>query len=181
MPLGAEHYPRSLVSSIQQSALGQAVLDLVDDFADDLAGLKQGQPFEELTMADYLPQAFRSRYDGVFARRFFVTLTVVAWKLRSPDAHSLSNLAEQIALYAIVERAEALLEEWDEADPLSALIPVACEEDTDFVALFHPSLDRLKPSEAKRRFYGTPLDFPKWFEPFGGRGEPHPYTRRHTS
>ncbi len=177
MPIGAEHYPRSLVSPIQQSALDEALVDLVDDFADDLAGLEQGQPFAELVMADYLPEAFRSRYDRAFARRFFVTLLVVAWKLKSPDAHRLANLAEQLAFRAIVDRAEANLEEWGEDAPLTDLIPVACET-PEFMTLFLPTLQGVKPSEAKRRFYGTPLDFPKWFEPFGGRGEPHPYTRR---
>ncbi|MDP8921337.1 MAG: hypothetical protein M3O34_00445 [Chloroflexota bacterium] len=176
MPIGAAHYPRSLVSSVQQAALGEAVIDLIDDFADDLAALKQGQAFADLAMADFLPRAFGPRYDESFARRFFVTLMVVAWKLRSPDDHPLANLAEQLAFHAIVDRAEMILDEWGEDAPLTQLFPVACER-TEFLTLYDPRLDQLKPSEARRRFYGTPLDFPKWFEPFGGRGQPHPYTR----
>jgi hypothetical protein len=177
MPVGAEHYPRSLVSPIQQSALDEAVIDLIDDLSDDLAALKRGEPFNWLVMADHLPPAFRSRYDADFARRFYVTVLVVAWKLRSPDAHRLANLAERLALYAIVDRAEAKLEEWGEEDGLTALLPVACE-DTGFLELYAATLRGMRPSQAKRQFYGTPLDFPSWFEPFGGRGEPHPYTRR---
>lgn len=176
MPIGAAHYPNRLVSPIQQSALTEAIVGLLDDLADDLASLKQGRPFADLVMADHLPGAFRSRYDDGFARRFYVTLTVVAWKLRSPDAHPLANMAEQIALHAIVDRAEATLEEWGEEAPLHHLIEVACES-TDFLALFDPALHGLKPSEVRRRFYLTPLDVTKWFEPFDQHAAPHPYTR----
>jgi hypothetical protein len=66
---------------------------------------------EETSMARYLPLCYQRRYGPSFAKQFLMTTATVAWKLAQPQGHPLACIAKELALNALVRRAEALLEE----------------------------------------------------------------------
>lgn len=105
-------------------------------------------------------------------------VTVVGWKLFDPaHEHRLSCLAEELALHAIVSRAEAVLEEGEE-EPVD-FSPLECLafEDMDFLTLFDPSLDGVEETSTGKYLRMTNLKLREWFEPFNpDRGDAvHPY------
>lgn len=90
---------------------------------------------------DYLPRIHATRYDSVFAERFLACMMAVTWKLGQPEReYSLSCVGEELALNAIIERAEAVLKsEGIEAD-FGDLRTIAFE-DEDYGLLFDPAFD----------------------------------------
>ena len=65
------------------------------------------KPPAETAIAAALPPAYRPRLTPALARRFHACLTTVLWKLAQPAWPRLACLAEELALHAVVRRAEA--------------------------------------------------------------------------
>ncbi len=59
-----------------------------------LPALAQGTPFADLIIADYLPRAFRHRYDADFLRAFLVCLVAVGLKMQLSGFHAPGCTAE---------------------------------------------------------------------------------------
>lgn len=128
-----------------------------------------------------LPRAFAPLYDQRFLGRYEICLVVVGWKLAQPEAHRLSCLAEELALWAITQTARVWLEAFEETVPQAAFVRLRefAYEDDDFMALF----DIEQPVETELvditgQMGVGDLSFNEWFKPFGGgvsRGVPHPW------
>ena len=158
-----------------RAALYAAVSILTDELFDDLAAILGGQTsVSDSELADYLPPKYLPRYTPLFAKRFVACVLTVGWKLRSPEYHELACVGEELALAAIIERAEAVLELRGEAADFGAFEDAAFE-DTDWKILFRPALDGIEETAVGEVLALTDLRFEKWFVPFRETETVHPY------
>jgi hypothetical protein len=98
--------PASHITALQDAAV------LLTRYAFEAVGeLRDGLPFEDTWLAEYLPMRYRSRYDEGFARHFVTCLVTVSGRLWSSEAYRPRCVAEQLAFCALVEFAQATLEE----------------------------------------------------------------------
>jgi hypothetical protein len=173
-----------------QDALQSAAIMLLGEALDDIAGLavddyiirRTDREIGSTALASVtdLPPQYDAAYDAAFLERWATTVTVVGWKLAQARKHVLSNVAEELAVHAMIGRAKMHLEmdglDTDEAvEAVDDLYAEACE-DTDFLALYDSDL---MPSPRRRKEMGfTDVGFEHWFEPFldpEHRGVVHPF------
>ena len=178
MAIGCTQYEREELEERGWTALREAVVSLNDHLQMDLEGLLRGGEFGATFTSCYLPAKYLPSYDAGLLRRFLVCVVVVGWKLFDPvHEHRLACTAEELALRAIIQRAEEVLEE-QEQEPVdfSYLVDVAYE-DTDFEMLFDPSLDGIEDSPSGKFLRMVNLKLQEWFLPFNPeRGDVvHPY------
>ena len=155
-----------------RDALSDALCILVDDFLND--------PDEDNTLCvSALPPKFLHRYDGLFRRKFLVTLLTVGYKLAltEPPVHLLSCTAEELALFVLIEEAKDVLESQGIIADFTEFEDQAFQDDMDIMVLYNMSLDGIEDSSIGDEMgYGN-LEFDKWFEPFLNASTPvHPYT-----
>jgi hypothetical protein len=148
---------------------------LIYELLEDVVALRRGESFADTTMADYLPPSHRHRYDQLFAKRFLACVYTVAWKLVSPDPQVLACVGEELALHALIERAESMLNPGIADADFSALYEAAFE-DEDFVLLFDPQWDGIENAEAGARLGVANLRPDAWFAPFRDEFSVHPYS-----
>jgi hypothetical protein len=106
-------------------------------------------------------------------------VTVVGCKLGQPGEVTLSCVAEELALWALMKQAEVQLGIADEdSDPnaWSDFREVAFE-DEDFLWLYSPELDGIEGSDWARERAVADLKLSEWFKPFSAKstGVPHPF------
>jgi DNA-binding CsgD family transcriptional regulator len=159
-----------------REALATAIDGIVDEYAQDLSALARPDArFADTAMAGDLPRKYLPRYDYLFAKRFFASAVTVAWKLRAPGREDLACVAEELALHAILERAEAAYElQHDEAADFGWLWE-SCFQDQDYEFLFDPQDDGIEDSPYAATAGMTDLKFDAWFERFDNTGPVHPY------
>ena len=89
---------------------------------------------------EYLPPQFRLAYTRDLVTRFLVCVLTVAWKLSQPrpKVPLLSCTGEELAAWAVIHEAQALLDE--ENQDFSAF-ESRIFEDFDVLTLFDPALD----------------------------------------
>jgi len=167
--------PRSILNADHERALSTAVHVLIDEFLDDIVALQRGEPFADTTMADYLPSTYRHRYDLLFAKRFLACIYTVAWKLQSPDPQVLACVGEELALHALIQCAEGILERQGAEADFDSLRETALE-DEDYALLFDPQWDSVEDSVLGRRLGVANLHFDEWFQPFREQIPVHPYS-----
>src|SRR6188768_1628514 len=136
---------RSIMRADHQRALSTAVHVLIDEFLDDIVALQRGEHFADTGMATYLPSTHRHRYDLLFAKRFLACVFTVAWKLRSPDPQVLACVGEELALHALIQSAEVMLDHNGTEADFGSLIESAFE-DEDYALLFDPRWDGIEDS-----------------------------------
>ncbi|MBX3465454.1 MAG: hypothetical protein KF878_00980 [Planctomycetes bacterium] len=178
MAIGCTEYDREELPERGWQALREAVVTLNDHLQMDVEGLLRGGEFATTFASCYLPPKYLPSYDLGLLRRFLVCVVVTGWKLFDPaHEHRLACTAEELALRAIIQRAEEVLEE-QEAEPVdfSYLVDMAYE-DTDFEMLFDPSLDGIEDSPSGKYMRIVNLKLKEWFLPFNPeRGDVvHPY------
>ena len=151
-------------------ALYAALCDLVDEFLDDLGD-------DENFCISELPEKYRLRYDGLFRRRFLVTLLTVGYKLALPEplAPLPSCTAEALALHILIEQARNQLHA-EAIEPDFSLFESLAFQDLDFEVLYDMSIDGIEDTQVGASMgYGN-LQFNEWFEPFLNATTPvHPY------
>lgn len=161
--------------------------ELTDAFRDDDRALQGGTvSFADTVMSDYLPPLHLIRYDARFAERFLNATEVVATKLKRareqgwsyPSEGLLNSVAEEIAMEAILQMAEALidvdLENGQLTDETAKALRDHVEEirdigfeDRDFEWLFRPEVDGIaEDSEIAPKMGFANLGFEDWFKPF---------------
>jgi hypothetical protein len=157
-----------VLPSDHASALHAAVHELIDQFCQDVATLLETpERVEETSMSHYLPRCYQGRYTPPFAKRFLMATATVAWKLAQPQWHPLACMAEELALNAMVRKAEALLEEQGKNADFGMFEDSALE-DLDFRVMFDPAWDGYAEE--------TLLAFDFWFSPFRNDERVHPYS-----
>ena len=150
--------------------LYSALCDLVDEFLDDLGD-------DDNFSISELPQKYRLRYDGLFRRRFLVTLVTVGYKLAAPKplAPLPSCTAEELALHILIEQAKNQLQAEAIAPDFSLFVSLAFQ-DLDFEVLYDMSVDGIEDTTVGVEMALDNLPFDKWFEPFLNETAPvHPY------
>jgi hypothetical protein len=145
-----------------------------DEALNALEALAEGDDFADTPMAGWLPPKHLPRYDAGFARRFAVCLVAVAGKLADRYPHFLASVAEEMALAAILDEAQAILDEEGRDADLRAEAKGA-SQDADFEVLFDPSVDGLEADEAVAHLAMANLRFEDWFRPFRDEVPVHPY------
>ena len=153
-----------------RKALYAALCDLVDEFLDDLGD-------DENFCISELPQKYRLHYNGLFRRRFLVTLLTLGYKLALPEPLDPlpSCTAEELALHILIEQAKTqLLADAIESD--FSLFESLAFEDRDFEILYDMASDGIEDTQVGASMgYGN-LQFNEWFEPFLNATMPiHPY------
>jgi hypothetical protein len=171
--LGGDDLDNALPPSHRDALLDASAM-LIDESFNDIAGLLGGEHFAGVTMADYLPPRYLSRYTPLFAKQFVACIITVGWKLRAPGYTPLACVAEELALAAIIQRAEALLDA-DGVEPDFSEFEDTAFEDMDFQQLWDPKLDGLADDELGRDLGMASLDFKDWFKCFRPENRFHPY------
>lgn len=128
-----------------------------------------------------LPPRYAPRYTSQFARKFFVCLTTIVWKLGQLDVIRPSCVAEELAAHILIQEAETLLHERGEAADFGSFEDDFFE-DVDFEFLFSGAFDGVEESELGQELGIVNLAFGDWFKRFGSPGsadytEVHPYVR----
>jgi hypothetical protein len=164
------------------------VEDLAQHHADPAAKAafeKQAKiEFDPFVISSRLPSIYKSRYGSFdFLKNWILTLTVVGWKLAQPEPRPLTNVAEELAMHALISDALGRAEELDPRSPeaersLQDLYDRAFE-DNDFLELYRlQDSDDIPDIDPSGLMGMTDLRFKSWFQPFGSgvdRGVPHPF------
>ncbi len=168
----------NMLPANHQGALLEASAQLVEQCFEDLVGADDSTwSFDQCYIADHLPRKYLPDYTPLFTRRFLICLATVGWKLAQPQPPSLSCVAEELALRAIIAEATAVLEEHGVIADFARLEDELLE-DADFETLFNPSLDGIDQSPHGEFLGMGSLSFRDWFEPFPApRPAVHPYLR----
>jgi hypothetical protein len=156
-----------LLAPDHAAALKAAIHELIDEFCEDVAALLEAPERIEETSMSHLPSCYRGRYSPQFAKQFLMATATVAWKLAQPQWHLLACIAEELALNAMVRKAEALLEDQGKK-PDVVLFEDSALEDLDFDVMFDPAWDGYAEE--------TSLAFEYWFSPFRDDEPSHPYS-----
>jgi hypothetical protein len=156
-------------------ALRASIDILIDGFSDDIARLMIDEVgFEHTFMSIYLPPQFKSRYNALFAKKLLVCLITVAWKFDQPGNWPLACTGEQLALRALVERAESETEldgkDYDFGDFWELAFP-----DCDLDMLYEPAFDGIEDSDIADEMGARHLHPDRWFEPLYDGIPVHPY------
>ncbi|HLF43041.1 MAG TPA: hypothetical protein VJA46_05875 [Acidimicrobiia bacterium] len=148
------------------AALKTSVDGLIDEFSEDIAGLLLDEvAFEHTFMSSYVPPQFTSRYTALFAKKMLVCLVTVGWKLEHPGQWPLACTGEQLALRALIERAESQMELDGQAFDFGDFVELAFQ-DTDLDMLFDPAWDGIEDSDIADHLGARHLHPDRWFEPF---------------
>jgi hypothetical protein len=166
--------PEGLLSPKQDGALRAAVTILLDRFFADVGHLKAGGDFADTDMAEYLPPRFAAKYNHVFAKEFLVCLATVATKLIQPGNWPLACVGEELALSAMIQDAETILEERGGEADLGDFRELATK-DNDYLMLFDMAWDGIEDADLGRQVRVMNLALNEWFEPFYEGIPVHPY------
>ncbi|HDH26385.1 MAG TPA: hypothetical protein ENH00_09360 [Actinobacteria bacterium] len=166
--------PVSSLPTDHCQALKAACDILIDEFPEDVGRLLHGGDFVETWMSNYLPPQFTTKYTPLLAKKMLVCVVTVAWKLVQPGSWPLACVGEQLALHALIERAEIAMEldgeQADFADFRELAFP-----DSDILMLFEPSFDGIEDSDVGD-YLGLGNLAPKhWFDPLYSGIPVHPY------
>ena len=180
MQLG-QAYAGALPAS-HRRMLRDAAEELIDTTIQDLcASDASGWSADNWLIGTMLPARYKLRYTGDFARKFFVCLVTVIWKLSQREAVRPSCVAEELAAHVLIREAEALLEV-NGVHPDFDDFREAFFEDLDFEYLYDDAYDGIETSEVAEGMGITNLAFGEWFERFGppetsSYTEVHPYAQ----
>ena len=170
------------LSGGHQEALSTAARELIETTLTDL-GASNDASFEadNWLIGTMLPPRYALRYDGSFARKFFICLTTVIWKLGQRETMRLSCVAEELAAHILILEAEALLVEGGVAADFSDFRQ-RLFEDLDFELLYENAFDGIETGDIAETLGIANLAFADWFTRFGSPDgsaytEVHPYAQ----
>jgi hypothetical protein len=182
MELGQAY--KDALSEHERRILFEAAQELIDTTLMDLgASDRPDWTADNWLIGTLLPPRFRLRYTADFARRFFMCLVTVVWKLGQREPNRLSCVAEELAAHILLLEAEALAEEQDQPVDFSSFRDMLFE-DLDFEFLYDETYDGIERTELGEVMGITHLAFAEWFERFGppagsAYAEVHPYAQQH--
>jgi hypothetical protein len=166
-----------LVTELREARRREREADGATD--EPLAGIGWAALAEQTSLADSLPERYVDRYSPVFLKHFALCLFTVAWKLAQPDWIRPACVAEELALRAIVRRAEGVLEMEGQPPFDFGDFEDMAFDDLDVEYLFTPALDGIDDSPVGDQLGMASLAFADWFRAFGGGAPPysavHPY------
>ena len=170
---------KDVLPESHREALRRGAIVYLDECYEALRQLRPGDSYADSPIGWYLPRRYDHYYDGRFARDWLVAVTVAGWKLGQPGEVTLSCVAEELALWALMKQAEVQLEIADEESDAEAWSDFRefIFEDEDFLWLYSPELDGIEESDWGREHAVVNLKFSDWFKPFNieDHGTPHPF------
>jgi hypothetical protein len=158
------------------AALHTAAITLTQEMLDIVCSLESNADDDQFEpggtfIVDYLPSTYATRHDNVFAKRFLACVMAVTWKLGQRTEFSLSCLAEELALNAMIKLAEKDLEQQGEEHDFDGLRSAV--EDEDFLFLFDPANDGVADLAGLGMAH---MRFDEWFDQFRSATERvHPF------
>lgn len=162
------------LDAAHREALRVSIALCIDQAFGDIASLlERDARWDELL---FLPSAlpnrpfYVERYSPLFAKQFLVCLITVAAKLTSGRPFTLASVAEEMALYAIIENTEVDEVEYDFDDFIDEVF-----EDTDFLFMFEEDTNGIQHTPIQKALGSANLDFEHWFRPFRDEDAVHPY------
>jgi hypothetical protein len=191
MPIGIA-YQRHLTQEAQ-GALRRAGDILTDTLFTDLAYILTGRrPVHETAFADYLPPKHLPKYTPGFCKQWFTCVLTVMWKLAQPRRLRLSCVAEELAAHALLEQAQAEIDEAADEGRLDKTTAARAKEgfyylegllfeDLDFLLLYEAAYDGIEDSDRAREANLVYLSFVDWFKPFGAPESRTPPRVRYTA
>jgi len=134
-------------------------------FFDAVNDLGNGIPIDDTWMAEYLPTRYRALYDETFGRNFLTCLLSVSAKLWDGVECRPACVGEQLAFHALLDFAQATLEERG--------------VEADFGPLWDLAYDDhgVRTSFALSQPIDPRLEFCRWFHPFAEEDVVHPSLR----
>ncbi|MGW3109987.1 hypothetical protein [Streptomyces sp. NPDC001091] len=157
---------------------------LLDQLFEDVHTLTE----EDITVAECeghlwhledLPARYALQYDGMFARRFLVTVVAMTTRFTGGRFQRLSCVAEELALRLLLNEAHVTLETFGLLDDgVSAALEAFTEnvyEDMDHVWLYDDAMDGIDESPVGEALRVAPMGFKAWFTPFNRDRHVHPY------
>ena len=173
----------NVLTQQEQQALQEACDVLIDEVFEDLKNMQDPKDLVDTALGDCLPERYLYRYTPLFLKQFVVCIITVTWKLAQPEHMPLSSLAEELAAWALVRKAQTLIEMGEEEggqtidDPFEKFIDTYFE-DLDFEYLFDDAYDGIEKEVELVQVLGmASLSLQDWFKPFSD--EPsrtaHPY------
>lgn len=171
------------LSEYERRILFEAARELIDTTLMDLGASNLSDwTADNWLIGTMLPPRYRSKYTAEFARRFFVCLVTVVWKLRQREPLRLSCVAEELAAHVLLQEAEAFAEEQELPVDYSSFRDTLFE-DLDFEFLYDETYDGIERTELGEVMGITHLRFAEWFERFGPPAnsrytEVHPYAQQ---
>jgi hypothetical protein len=181
MELG--HAYEDILTENERRLLLEAAEELIDTTLMDLGASDRADwTADNWLIGTMLPPRYRLKYTAEFARKFFVCLVTVVWKLGQRQPIRLSCVAEELAAHVLLQEAEALAEEQDQPDHFDGFRD-ALFEDLDFEFLYDETYDGIERTELGEVMGITHLPFAEWFERFGAPAssaylEVHPYAEQ---
>ena len=159
-------------------ALTEAAQVLIDTTIDD-SSRSSGPTWsnDNWLIGTMLPPRYQPRYTAQFARKFFVCLVTVIWKLGQREPMRPSCVAEELAAHVLIEEAEGFLEE-DGVEADFGDFKETFFEDLDFELLYDEAYDGIETADIAGEMGITYLAFGDWFKRFGSP-EMSSYTEVH--
>lgn len=155
----------SRLSESDVTALRDSTVLLTRFFFDAVNELHNGVPVEDTWLAEYLPMRYRAHYDEEFGRRFLTCLLSVSARVWNADVHAPTCIAEQLAFRALLDFAQATLEERG-IDPGFGPAWEQAIDDLDVKTLFD-----------ENHVVEPRLEFSEWFHPLDEAAQIHPSIR----
>lgn len=178
MDLGQAY--KEVLPESHRRALLEAANDLINTTIRDLGASDEPHwTNDNWLLGMQLPPRYTPYNTGEFARKFFMCLVTVVWKLGQAEIIHLSCVAEELATHVLIQEAEAYLEGHGIQPDFSAFYD-AYFKDTDFEFLYDNKHDGIEQSEIAETMGFANLAFTDWFKRFGppetdGYTEVHPY------
>jgi hypothetical protein len=139
-----------VLSDQERGLLLEAAQELIDaTFMDLGASDRADWTADNWLIGTMLPPRYRLQYTSKFARRFFLCLVTVVWKLGQREPLRLSCVAEELAAHVLLLEAEAFAEEQDQAVDFGSLRDILFE-DLDFEFLYDETYDGHHASPIRR-------------------------------
>ncbi len=161
-------------------ALLEAANDLINTTIRDLGASEEIHwTNDNWLLGMLLPPRYTPYYTGEFARKFFMCLVTVVWKLGQAEIIQPSCVAEELATHVLIQEAAAYLEGHGIQPDFTAFYD-AYFEDTDFEFLYENKHDGIEQSDIAETMGFANLAFTDWFNRFAppntdGYTQVHPY------
>jgi len=182
MELG--HAYEDILNALERRILMEAAEELIDTTLMNLGARDRADwTADNWLIGTMLPPRYRLRYTAEFARRFFVCLVTVIWKLGQWEPIRLSCVAEELAAHILLQEAEVHAQEQDQPLDFDRFRDILFE-DLDFEFLYDETIDGIEHTEMGEVMGITHLPFAEWFERFGPPAssvytEVHPFAQHH--
>ncbi|EFH85638.1 hypothetical protein [Ktedonobacter racemifer] len=161
----------------EKKALETACSVIIDEAFENLKDLEDGESVSQTIFGLYLPPRYLPKYNYLFCKSFTVCLITALYKLTLPEGTRFASVAEELAAWVIIQKAEGILEPGANEDPFEDFVQTIFE-DEHFQYLYQDAFDGIDETDAGAQMGMASLSFDDWFKPFNENDasrQVHPY------